>query len=190
MVDVGRPSGNTRRHVSEGSPGAVGLKLVEGKTVSYGAAHAHMGLACAWCESKLKSGMRRENLSLTKWWWWCRSCAAHCHTRGISAEAEAAGRGDTRGWPLNIGKTIAAGNTHTSLLDRCYVVNVFVSITDVFFFNSALCWLVWARHNHKLVLLREWFFYWCVFWGPCHLRSGHWRGEANKHASYLALVFK
>ena len=59
-----------------------------------------------------------------------------------------------------------------------------------FFFNSAPCWLVWARHNHELVLLREWFFDWCVFWGPCHLRSGHWRGEANKHASYLALVFK
>ena len=87
---------------------------------------------------QLKSGMRRENLSLTKWWWWCRSCAAHCHTRGISAEAEAAGRGDTRGWPLNIGKTIAAGNTHTSLLDRCYVVNVFVSTTDVFFQQRAL----------------------------------------------------
>ena len=82
--------------------------------------------------------MRRENLSLTKWWWWCRSCAAHCHTRGISAEAEAAGRGDTRGWPLNIGKTIAAGNTHTSLLDRCYVVNVFVSTTVAFFQQRAL----------------------------------------------------
>ena len=99
--------------------------------------------------------MRRENLSLTKWWWWCRSCAAHCHTRGISAEAEAAGRGDTRGWPLNIGKTIAAGNTHTSLLDRCYVVNMFVSITDVFFQQRALLVGVGTTHNHKLVLLRE-----------------------------------
>ena len=82
--------------------------------------------------------MRRENLSLTKWWWWCKSCAAYCHTRGISAEAEAAGRGDTRDWPLNIGKTIAAGNTHTSLLGGCYVVNVFVSITVAFFQQRAL----------------------------------------------------
>ena len=93
---------------------------------------------CPMEHTAIESGMRRKNLSLTKWWWWCRSCAAYCHTRGISAEAEAAGRGDTRGWPLNIGKTIAAGNTHTSLLDRCYVVNVFVSTTVAFFQQRAL----------------------------------------------------
>ena len=102
------------------------------RCVERGFCFSHSG-KCQVCCFQLKSGMRRENLSLTKWWWWCRSCAAHCHTRGISAEAEVAGRGDTRGWPLNIGKTIAAGNTHTSLLDRCYVVNVFVSTTVAFF---------------------------------------------------------
>jgi len=42
------------------------------------------------CKVELKSGMRRENLSLTRWW--CRSCAAHFHRHGIAAEAEAAGR--------------------------------------------------------------------------------------------------
>ena len=118
--------------------------------------------------------MRRENLSLTKWWWWCRSCAAHCHTRGISAEAEAAGRGDTRGWPLNIGKTIAAGNTHTSLLGRCYVVNVFVSITDVFFQQRALLVGVRTTQPSARFIKGVLFLLVCVFGGPatCEVAIG------------------
>ena len=56
----------------------------------------------------------------------------------MSAEAEAAGRGYTRGCRLNIGKTIAEGNMHTPLLDRCYIVNVFVSTTVAFFQQRTL----------------------------------------------------
>ena len=32
---------------------------------------------------------------------------------------------------------------------------MYLSAPLLLFFNSAPCWLVWARHNHKLVLLRE-----------------------------------
>ena len=32
---------------------------------------------------------------------------------------------------------------------------MYLSASLLLFFNSAPCWLVWARHNHKLVLLRE-----------------------------------
>ena len=51
---------------------------------------------------------------------------------------------------------------------------MYLSAPLLLFFNSAPCWLVWARHNHKLVLLRE-----------CQQKSGHPPYTQHVRGSFL-----
>ena len=54
---------------------------------------------------------------------------------------------------------------------------MYLSAPLLLFFNSAPCWLVWARHNHKLVLLRG-----------CQRKWGHPPYNQHVRGSFLLAI--